>query len=669
MNTGYRWASSKTRVAAALLLALAVAASVMSGCAPSATAVASQNKAKLDSEIHTAELTTGIPTSLLASIQRQEDQLTAGMTDGTDTSGQAAADGYAKLYQQVVALEKLTPDQIRQRATLDLQSFALALQQVSDQGFSEATTFQGNYQTAQQQLGAAQTAKDLFAADGYILDQADAVSQIIPVYHQMQALNALVSAQSKALGSTAAPLQCAIEYTGEFWASDANLLSDYGLDPSLAPMVGNTTTFTFSGWPAANLTAFRAAKTNADFAELSATVLAEMSQLTADAEALLPQQTSAAVAAFQADVATYSKDGGKDTSYAQQASQDQQALDATKTLDDIATLAKTVDKQRQAFALPFIKVKAQADMQTLTNLVDQANAKKTIDSLPGGNNVAYPDGYEYVGHEDDSGSFDWTNDSAVKSLTESIGTYGNIYSAGSGIGDARFRLAQAQTLDDYQAVESEIQMFTENVTEMLANLAQMPSSNSARKAWSNTAHQSDLDLINYYGLQNTRVIVVSLREQKARLYENGKLATYNVTGNYAGAQLIPDPQGRTDAFDVTTGAPDLPAVPGMHCAIPYKMHDYLDTSPLPKTSPYYYNPTPIHFGFGYNDGGYLLHDAWWRDATQMGYLTNLPHYDPEAFNGGSHGCVNFHYVDYSTGRFDMAIVWAFAQEGMPIIVY
>ncbi len=669
MNGRHMRTSGVARFAGALVVLAAVATALLSGCAPSASPAVSQNKAKLDAELRNAQLSMGVPVALLASIQQQEDQLAAGSADGTDTTGQAAAEGYARLEAQVVALEQLTPAQIRQRATLDLQALALALQQVADQGFAEASTFQGNYQQGQQQLGAAQTAKALFAADGYILDQTSAVSQIIPVYHEMQALNALVSAQAKALGSSAAPLQCAIEYTGAFWASDADLLSNYGLDPSAAPVVGSATKFTFSAWSSQNLAAFRAARDGADFADLSATVLAEMSQMTADSAALLPQQTSAAVAAFQADVQTYTADGGKDATYQQQATADVQALDATKTLTDITALAKTVAKHRQDFALPFIKVKAQHDMQALINLVDQANAKKTIDSLNGGYNVAYPDGYEYTGHEDDSGTFDWTNAAAVKSLTDSIGTYGNIYTAGSGIGDARFRLAQAQTTDDYQVVESEIQMFTENITEMLANLAQMPASSSARQAWSNTAHQSDLNLINYYGLQNTRVIVVSLREQKARLYENGQLAKYNVTGNYAGATLVPDPQGRTDAFDVTTGSPDLPSVPGMHCVIPYMQHDYEDKSTLPKNSPFYYNPTPIHFGFAYTDGGYFMHDAWWRDATQMGYLTNLPHYDPEAFNGGSHGCVNLHYVDYSTGRYDMAIVYAFAQEGMPIIVY
>ncbi|HEY2596237.1 MAG TPA: L,D-transpeptidase [Chloroflexota bacterium] len=669
MDTGYRWASGKTRLVMALLLALAVGATLLSGCAPSVQAAVGQNKAKLDAEIHNAELTVGVPATLLTSIASQEDTLAAGVADGTDASGQAAATGYARLYDQVVALEQLTPSQIRERATLDLQALALALQQVAGQGFTEVPTFQANYQQAQQQLGAAQSTKELFAADGYVLDQAGAVSQIIPVYHEMQALDALVGAQATALGSTAAPLQCAIEYTGEFWASDADLLSSYGLDPSAAPLVGNSTKFTFSAWSSQNLAAFRAASSSADFAELSATVLAEMSQLTADSSALLPQQTAAAVNAFQADVQTYQTDGGKDTTYTREATQDAQALAATKTLADVTALAKTVAKHRQDFALPFIKVKAQADMQALTTLVEQANAKKTIDSLDGGYNVAYPDGIEYIGKEFDAGNFDWTDETAVKSLTDTVGATGDVYAAGSGIGDARYRLRLAQTLDDYQAVESEIQMFTTNVQAMLTDLAQMPTDNNARKAWSMTAHQSDLDLLNYYGLQNTRVIVVSLREQKARLYENGKLATYTVTANNASAKLIPDPQGRVDAFDVTTGGPDLPSVPGAHCVIPYKQHDYEDKSTLPKNSPFYYNPTPIHFGFGYNDGGYFMHDAWWRDATQMGYLTNLPHYDPEAFNGGSHGCINFHYVDYATGRYDMSIVYQFAQEGTPIIVY
>jgi len=71
----------------------------------------------------------------------------------------------------------------------------------------------------------------------------------------------------------------------------------------------------------------------------------------------------------------------------------------------------------------------------------------------------------------------------------------------------------------------------------------------------------------------------------------------------------------------------------------------------------------------YSDYGFIMHDAWWRDDTSMGYLTNLPHYDPLAFNSGSHGCINFHLLDHATGRHDMEMVYTFAGYGTPVIVY
>src|SRR4029077_16212931 len=111
----------------------------------------------------------------------------------------------------------------------------------------------------------------------------------------------------------------------------------------------------------------------------------------------------------------------------------------------------------------------------------------------------------------------------------------------------------SDTKTNYQGVDDEAQMFIHNLSAMITNLAQMPKDNKARIAWSMTSHQTDVDLINYYGLQSTRVIVVSLREQKARLYQNGKLVVVN---------------GQPYAFDVTTGSPDKPTVPGIHCALP-----------------------------------------------------------------------------------------------------
>ncbi|MGO8950793.1 MAG: L,D-transpeptidase [Ktedonobacterales bacterium] len=630
--------------ASTLSLAIIVAAMLISGCAqaaPNGRAIATENKAMLDRELRTAQVSAGVPQALLQPIEQQEGGLTTAMSNGSDKDGQAAAVGYEKLYNQVVALVKLTPDQIHQRATHDLQSFVLALQPVENQGFVEAATYHAHLQQAQQQLVAATTAKEYFAADGYILDQTSAVAQIIPVYHQIQSLESLVSAQAAAQGSTSQPLECAVGDVDSFWESQADILSNWGLDPSSAVMVGNNTQFDFQSWPTEDIAAFRAADTEAAYATVSAQVQAQMVQLAADKAALLPQQTSAAVKQFQADAQTYQQDGGQDTSFQQQADQDAQNLASATTMAAITVVSQTVQTQRQAFALPLAKVEAEHDMQTLTNLVLEADSKTTVDPY---NNIAYPDGYEYIGIEYDDGH-NWAADPLDKYDTEN-------YLGGTGIGDARARLANAQTLADYTAVDSEIQMFITNIQAMLTNLAQMPTNSAARQAWSMTAHQTDIDLIDHYGLQNTNVIVVSLREQEARLYTDGKL----VVGS----------DGKPYAFQITTGNPDLPSVPGLHCAT-QRLENYEDVSPFPKSSPYYYNPTFIHYGMVYSDYGFLVHDAWWRDnadGSGMGYLTNLPHYDPIAFNSGSHGCINFHYANG-----DMLKVWNFSNIGTPVLVY
>ena len=629
---------SAARLAGTLSMVVIVAAILLSGCAGAtvnAQEAAKLNKAKLDTELHTAQVSVGVPDELLQPIEQQESVLTAGKNK------QVAADGYAKLYTQVTELVKLTPSQIQQRAAQDLQSFMQALKPVQNQGFVEASTFQAHYQQAQQQLAAAKTGKEYFAADGYILDQTNAVSQIIPIYNQMQSLDAAVNAQSQALGDTSQPLECALGDVDSFWESESDLLSNVGLDPSSAIMVGSGPKFEFQSWPTQDITAFRAGQDSADYTALVALMRAQMVQLSADTAALLPQQTNAAVKQFQTDTTTYQQDGGTDTSFQQQASQDAKSLAAATTMSAVSAVSQTVQKQRQAFALPLAKVEAQHDMQTLTNLVLEADSKTTVDPY---NNVAYPDGYEYIGIEYDNGH-DWADDPLDKYDTEN-------YLGGTAIGDARARLANAQTLSDYTAVDSEIQMFITNIQAMLTNLAQMPTSASAREAWSMTAHQTDIDLIDHYGLQNTKVIVVSLREQEARLYDNGKLAVGS--------------DGQPYAFNVTTGNPDLPSVPGLHC-ITERLENYNDVSPFPKNSPYYYNPTFIHFGMVYSDYGFLVHDAWWRDnadGSGMGYLTNLPHYDPIAFNSGSHGCINFHYANG-----DMEKVWDFATIGTPVLVY
>src|SRR5260370_13941612 len=123
-------------------------------------------------------------------------------------------------------------------------------------------------------------------------------------------------------------------------------------------------------------------------------------------------------------------------------------------------------------------------------------------------------------------------------------------------------------MEDYQAADQDVQMSITNIHAMLTNVAPMPKSDQARKAWSMQVHQTDLDLMNYYGVGQTKVIVVSLREQKARLYSNGKLVVVS--------------NGLPYAIDVTTGNPDLPSVPGVHCST-RKMESYIYISPFPQS--------------------------------------------------------------------------------------
>ena len=95
------------------------------------------------------------------------------------------------------------------------------------------------------------------------------------------------------------------------------------------------------------------------------------------------------------------------------------------------------------------------------------------------------------------------------------------------------------------------------------------------------------------------------------------------------------------------------------CHVPHRPHR---SSPRRsrRASPFWYAPTPITYGIAYAPNGFFIHDAWWR--SEFGPDTNLPHWDPAAFNGGSHGCINL-----PTDQ--MQWVWSWTPDGAPIIVY
>ena len=672
---------------------------LLAGCGPDAKSAASANKTKLDTELRTASAVTGLPARRLAPIIAQENALDAGTASGSNASYQAAADGYTKLYNQVVALEKMTPSEAQSQASNDLSALQSALATTESAGIAGVTAaaklFDPSVPLAQQRLAAAKTAKDYFAVDGYILDQSAAVTLILPDYQQIQALAGLVNTETAALAQPerAHVLQCATEggeipsyglVPAQFW----NPQSDYAHSPVMVTPQSPAQTYYFSAWPSQALTAFQSAQTADDFAVLNVELQAQARTLSMDMDptALAHNQVASAVARFQNDVSVYSTDAQAnndylkshrakyhdvpgytsvwsltnnpngyappsdffpnvpdfqvDPKYAQAAAQDVTALASAQTSSDLSALAKTVQQQEQSLAFPLLKVKAYYDTNiTFQALINQGQST-TTDVKYAGLLYKTPNAYEYA---DDNLRYD---------KKDTVG----IEDAQVRIDQAAYRegyVSSADKLADYQAIEDEAQMFIHNLSAMISNLALMPKDNAARKAWSMTAHQADADLISYYGLQNTKVIVVSLREQKARLYANGKL----VTGK----------DGKPYAFDVTTGSPDKPTVPGIHCAFPpLKGPPGGDVfkSPDPPGSQFYYLPTPVHYSFGYSLYGYYMHDSWWRDNTEMGYLTNLPHYDPAAFNGGSHGCINFHY---SNG--DMGKVYGFSSAGIPIIVY
>lgn len=697
------YAGSRKRLVGAIFMLLSVATALLTACAPDAQTAARQNKTKLDTELHTASIGAGVPARRLAPIIARENALAAGTSSGSSSAYQSAADGYVNLYNQVVALETLTPSQAQAQALSDLGALQSSLATTEHSGIADVTSaakfFDPSVPLAQQRLATAQTTKDYFAVDGYLLDQLAAVTQILPVYQQIQTLTTLANTETAALDPNPGPahaLQCAMEggeipgfgiVPAQFWA----MQSDYPISASSPVMVtpkAQAQPYYFSSWPSQALSAFKAAQTADAFTVLSLQLQAEVATITADTDpaTLARAQVAAVVARFQSDVNTYQTDAQAnndylkshrakirdvpdytsvwnqsnssegfappsdffpdvpdfhvDATYAQAAAQDAKTLAAAQSPADLSALVKTVRQQEQAIAFALVKVEAFYDTNiTLQTLIDQGQSTTT--------NVTYlgtlyktPNAYEYA---DDDLRYDRKDTVGIKDAQVRID-------------QAAYRegyVSSAEKAADYQAIEDEAQMFIHNLSAMLTNMAQMPKDNAARQAWSMTEHQTDRDLIAYYGLQSTRVIVVSLREQKARLYSNGKL----VVGS----------AGKPDAFDVTTGSPDKPTVPGIHCALPPLKGPPggdLFKSSEPKGSPFYYAPTPVHYSFGYSLYGYFVHDGWWRDNTEMGYLTNLPHYDPEAFNGGSHGCINFHYANG-----DMGTVYDFASPGTPIIVY
>lgn len=346
--------------------------------------------------------------------------------------------------------------------------------------------------------------------------------------------------------------------------------------------------------------AFQEASPPGRYAQLAMSIDGQMAQVEADVASALAANAPALLRAFVGRVGLLRSNGEAASAATLQTlyDEDMRLLSPTGTAatPDYLALAHTLDGQTQALALPLLRAETRRQIQTLAQLVAHAQTNGTLDPY---NGRMYPAAYEYA-------------------------------DAKTGYGALLKRLHAAQTIDSVQAVADDAGVMTTNLHALLENLhdATPPS----------RQHRADLHLLAAYHLAQGRVIVVSLREQTARIYENGALVRWSY---------------------VTTGRIELPSPPGIHVAMT-KSSPVLFISPEPRNSPFWFAPTPVNYAIQYADGGDFIHDAPWRSGFGPG--TNLPHYDPIAFNGGSHGCINF-------PEGTMRWLYDWTPVGTPVIVY
>ena len=207
------------------------------------------------------------------------------------------------------------------------------------------------------------------------------------------------------------------------------------------------------------------------------------------------------------------------------------------------------------------------------------------------------------------------------------------YSTDGMAGLVQDELTSAKTIADYQQA-------VEDAHTSLTNFQAYQTNARDTTPW-DSAHQSDLQLMQQYHTFGQKVVVVSLGEEAMRIYNNGSLVK---------------------AFHVTTGRPEKPSLPGFW-TVESKQSPTVFKSDQPKGSLYWYPDTPIHYAMLYHSGGYFLHDSWWR--ADYGPNTQFPHYDSsgDSFSfDGSHGCVNI-------ATDNAAWVYNYVNFNTPVIIY
>lgn len=338
-----------------------------------------------------------------------------------------------------------------------------------------------------------------------------------------------------------------------------------------------------------DLQAFRDASPADRYQRLAGVIDGQIVQLVADQTEALPYVGATMLAIFQARINDLRAWGETRAASAFQQQHDSDAKDLAdaKGLADYLTLAQLITKQSNALTLPWFRGQAREDLRQLRTQVDTVMAKNPLLAYE------YADQYE-------------------------------------GAGNMASEFNAAQSVDDYLRADADVRVMLTNLRALQDNLHD-PTPPSQ-------AHKVDLQLMQTYNVMTGKVIVISLTEQTARLYENGALVYW--------------------AY-ITTGRVELPTPPGLHYAMQKLYHTEFKSSE-PKNSPLWFAPTPINYAILFANYGFFLHDAWWR--YQFGPGSNLPHWDPLAFNNGTHGCINF-------AEDNMTWVYNWTPIGTPVIVY
>ena len=320
---------------------------------------------------------------------------------------------------------------------------------------------------------------------------------------------------------------------------------------------------------------------------------------TSTIDTTLSKQGNTQLQTFQQWITLMKQYDGDTTVYQQQYDTDQHTLQQAKT-DTAYKAALTMLKSHvAAIQLPTLKAESVHLQQQLQQEVADWGKQHIYHNAY--DNKNYPLGYEYG----PNGMGGWVQD----------------------------ELSSAKTLADYQQAVDDINMYLTNFQAFMTN--------SSDKTPYTQTHQTDTQLIQHYGKTGKRVVVISLKEQAMRVYDNGKLVK---------------------SFLVTTGRPTKPSLPGVWW-VEGKLSPTVFKSGVPPSSPDYYPPTPINFAMQYHSQGYFLHDSWWR--VNYGPGTNYPHADDsgDPFSSqGSHGCVNL-------SKSDAGWLYSFVKVYTPIIMY